>query len=64
MTYRPLGRSGLKVSTLCVGTMMFANRTFDRAVELAREFRGSPVPFEDLARYLRLADVVVLVGRS
>ena len=27
MTYRPLGRSGLKVSSLCVGTMMFGDRT-------------------------------------
>ncbi|MGH7805537.1 MAG: glutamyl-tRNA reductase, partial [Candidatus Binatia bacterium] len=42
-----------------IGSMMFANRTFDRAVELARSFHGTPVPFEDLARYLRLADVVL-----
>ena len=42
-----------------VGSMMFANRTFDRAVELARAFHGTPVPFEDLARYLRMADVVI-----
>jgi glutamyl-tRNA reductase len=39
--------------------MMFANRTFDRAVELARTFHGTPVPFEDLGRYLQLADVVL-----
>jgi aryl-alcohol dehydrogenase (NADP+) len=30
MDYRPLGRSGLKVSPLCLGTMMFGDRT-DRA---------------------------------
>lgn len=30
MEYRPLGRSGLKVSPLCLGTMMFGDRT-DRA---------------------------------
>ena len=42
-----------------IGGMIFTNRTFDRAVELAREFRGTPVPFEELYRYLRLADVVI-----
>lgn len=42
-----------------VSNMMVTNRTFDRAVELAREFRGTPVPFEDFPRYLQLADVVI-----
>lgn len=42
-----------------IGAMIFTNRTFDRAVELAREYHGTPVPFEDLYRYLRLADVVI-----
>ncbi len=39
--------------------VIVTNRTFDRAVELAREFRGTPVPFEDFPRYLRMADVVI-----
>ena len=42
-----------------IGGLMFANRTFDRAVELAREFGGTPVPLDELARYLPLADVVI-----
>jgi glutamyl-tRNA reductase len=42
-----------------IGSLMFANRTFDRAVELAREFHAAPVPFEELVRYLPLADVVI-----
>jgi glutamyl-tRNA reductase len=42
-----------------VRTVIVTNRTFDRAVELAREFVGTPVPFEDFPRYLRLADVVI-----
>lgn len=33
-TYRALGRSGLKVSPLCLGTMMFGDRT--GAAESAR----------------------------
>jgi glutamyl-tRNA reductase len=42
-----------------IGSMIVANRTFDRAVELAREFRATPVPFAALRRYLPLADIVI-----
>jgi glutamyl-tRNA reductase len=42
-----------------VANMIVTNRTFDRAVELARDFRGTPVPFNDLHRYLPMADVVI-----
>ena len=41
MDYRPLGHSGLQVSPLCLGTMMFADRTdaaeAEKIVGLARE---------------------------
>ena len=42
-----------------VANMIVTNRTFDRAVELARDFRGTPVPFSDFRRYLPMADVVI-----
>jgi glutamyl-tRNA reductase len=42
-----------------VTNMIVTNRTFDRAVELAREFRGTPVPFSEFRRYLPMADVVI-----
>ncbi len=42
-----------------VGTMMVANRTFDRAVELAREFQATPIPFDEFGRYLHMADIVI-----
>ncbi len=42
-----------------VRSLIVANRTFDRAVELARDFRGTPVPFDELERYLAMADIVV-----
>ena len=42
-----------------VANMIVTNRTFDRAVELARDFRGTPVPFGDFRRYLPMADVVI-----
>jgi glutamyl-tRNA reductase len=42
-----------------VGSMIVTNRTFDRAVDLAREFRATPVPFESFPKYLQLADIVI-----
>jgi glutamyl-tRNA reductase len=39
--------------------IIVANRTFERAIELARDFHGTPVPFEDFPRYLQLADVII-----
>jgi glutamyl-tRNA reductase len=42
-----------------VGSLLVGNRTLDRAVVVARELGGIPVPFEQLGRYLPLADLVV-----
>jgi len=42
-----------------VGSLMVTNRTFDRAVELARDFSATPVPFEQFAKYLPMADIVI-----
>jgi glutamyl-tRNA reductase len=42
-----------------VRSLLVTNRTFDRAVELARECGGTPVPFDQFSRYLHLADLVV-----
>jgi len=42
-----------------VGSLMVASRTFDRAIDVARELGGMPVPWDRLARYLPLADLVV-----
>ncbi len=42
-----------------IGSLIVTNRTFDRAVEMARDFHGTAVPFEEMQRYLRLADVVI-----
>jgi glutamyl-tRNA reductase len=42
-----------------VSSLMVTNRTFERAVELADHFRGTPVRFDDFHRYLKLADLVV-----
>ena len=42
-----------------ISSIVIATRTFDRAVALAREFEGIPVPFDRIAEYLKLADVVI-----
>ena len=42
-----------------VSSLMVTNRTFERAVEVAAEFRGNPIRFEELPRYLKLADLVI-----
>ena len=42
-----------------IAGIVVANRTFDHAVELAREFEGVPVPFERMSDYLRTADVII-----
>jgi len=42
-----------------VRSLMVTNRSFDRALELAREFRGTALPFEELPRFLHLADLVI-----
>ena len=42
-----------------VGGVIVTNRTFDRAIELAREFAATPVPFDRFAKYLPMADIVI-----
>jgi glutamyl-tRNA reductase len=42
-----------------VRSLMVTNRTFERAVALAESIQGSPIRFEDFARYLKLADLVI-----
>jgi glutamyl-tRNA reductase len=42
-----------------VGDVMVTNRTFDRAVEVARDFNATPVPFEHFHKYLPMADIVI-----
>lgn len=41
------------------GNILVSNRTYDRAVELAAAFKGTPVPFENLYEHLSQADIVI-----
>jgi aryl-alcohol dehydrogenase-like predicted oxidoreductase len=64
MTYRPLGRSGLKVSPLCVGTMMFGDRTDEReAGEILAVARDRGVNFIDTADVYSLGESERITGR-
>src|SRR5438309_9183003 len=42
-----------------VGSVMVANRTFDRAIDVARTLGAMPLRWERLTRYLPLADLVI-----
>jgi len=52
LTARQLKRLGIE-------SLLITNRTFDRAVALARELGGIAVPFDNYRPYLKLADVVI-----
>ena len=50
MQYRRLGKSNLKVSTLCLGTMMFGQQTpFEEAVRIVASAREHGINFIDTA---------------
>ncbi|NWF94245.1 MAG: glutamyl-tRNA reductase [Syntrophaceae bacterium] len=40
------------------------NRTYDRAIALAQEFRGEAIPFEEMNRGLRIVDIVISATNS
>ncbi len=42
-----------------VSTVLVANRTFERAVEMARVFEGTAIPFEHLDEHLDRTDIVI-----
>lgn len=52
VTARQLVRMGVE-------SLLITNRTFDRAVELARTLGGTAVPFDSYRPYLKMADVVI-----
>lgn len=52
LTARQLARLGTE-------SLLISNRTFDRAVALARELGGTAVPFDRFKPYLKMADIVI-----
>jgi aryl-alcohol dehydrogenase-like predicted oxidoreductase len=63
-SYRRLGRSGLKVSTLCLGTMMFGDRTDEaQAGEIVAAARDRGVNFIDTADVYSQGESERITGR-
>ncbi|MGE0799318.1 MAG: aldo/keto reductase [Lautropia sp.] len=64
MAYRRLGNSGVMVSTLCLGTMMFGDRTDAReAGEIVAACRDRGVNFIDTADVYSLGESERITGR-
>ncbi|MEO8485070.1 MAG: aldo/keto reductase [Betaproteobacteria bacterium] len=65
MNHRRLGRSGLEVSTLTLGTMMFGDRTDEAASrEIVAHARGAGVNFIDTADVYAKGESERITGRA
>jgi aryl-alcohol dehydrogenase-like predicted oxidoreductase len=65
MHYRKLGRSGVSVSTLCLGTMMFGDRTTEaEAIEIVAACRDAGVNFIDSADVYVEGESERITGRA
>jgi aryl-alcohol dehydrogenase-like predicted oxidoreductase len=65
MQYRKLGRSGVSVSTLCLGTMMFGDRTTEaEAIEIVAACRDAGVNFVDTADVYVEGESERITGRA
>ena len=65
MTYRRLGRCGLQVSTLCLGTMTFGGRTDEAAArEIVAHARGAGVNFIDTADAYHYGESERITGQA
>ncbi|MGH8746481.1 MAG: aldo/keto reductase, partial [Burkholderiales bacterium] len=64
MEYRRLGRSGLKVSALCLGAMMFGDRTGEaEAGQIVASAREAGVNFVDTADAYAKGESEHMLGR-
>src|SRR4051794_23685459 len=64
MHYRTLGSSGLQVSTLCLGTMMFGDRTdLPEAKNMVASASDAGVNFLDTADVYKLGASETMVGQ-
>ncbi|HUF20121.1 MAG TPA: aldo/keto reductase [Burkholderiales bacterium] len=64
MDYRHLGKSGLRVSSLCLGTMMFGDRTeFAEAERIVGSARDAGVNFIDTADVYVKGEAERIVGK-
>jgi aryl-alcohol dehydrogenase-like predicted oxidoreductase len=67
MNYRTLGRTGIKVSPLCLGAMMFGawgNRDHDDCVKIILRAHEAGINFIDTADVYSAGESEVIVGRA
>ena len=67
MEYRPLGRTGVKVSPLCLGTMMFGawgNTDHDDSVRIIHRALDAGVNFVDTADVYSAGESEEIVGKA
>ncbi|MDA8019624.1 MAG: aldo/keto reductase [Thermoanaerobaculia bacterium] len=67
MEYRSLGRSGLKVSRLCLGTMMFGawgNRDHDDSIRIIHRAIDAGINFLDTANVYSAGESEEIVGKA
>ncbi|MEH2472741.1 aryl-alcohol dehydrogenase-like predicted oxidoreductase [Nitrobacteraceae bacterium AZCC 2161] len=65
MDYRPLGRSGLKISPICLGTMMFGGATDEpTSAAIIDKARGAGINFIDTADAYSNGLSEMVVGRA
>ena len=67
MEYRPLGRSGIQVSKLCLGTMMFGawgNTDHDASIRIIHRALDAGVNFVDTADVYAAGESEEIVGKA
>ncbi len=65
ITYRKLGRSGVKISQICLGTMMFGGRTEEaEAIRIIDKARGAGINFIDTADQYNEGRSEIITGKA
>ena len=65
MDYRKLGRSGLKVSPLCLGTMMFGGQTSEEeSIRIVHKAVDQGINFLDTANMYNAGESEVVLGKA
>jgi aryl-alcohol dehydrogenase-like predicted oxidoreductase len=67
MDYRPLGRTGVSVSKLCLGTMMFGdwgNKDLDDSIRIIHRALDAGINFLDTADIYSQGESEVIVGKA
>ncbi len=67
MEYRPLGRTGIQVSKLCLGTMMFGtwgNSDHDDSIRIIHKALDAGINFVDTADVYSSGESEEIVGKG